>query len=89
MERRRVERTLHEQIGAAVKQVFYNFGRMLDAWTRRTLDELQSRFETQADKYRAHMLCLGDGRAISEAEQDCLRRDLEALQTSQSSAPRI
>ena len=84
MEVRGVERRLREQIGALVKQGFYNFGRILDAWARRTLDELQLRFETRADKYRAHMLRLGDGRAISEGERASLRRDLEELLRSQS-----
>lgn len=85
MEIRRVERSLREQIGGLLKQAFYNFGRMLDAWARRTLDELQLRFATRADKYRAHMLRLSDGHAISDARQTSLRRDLDELLRSQSS----
>jgi hypothetical protein len=85
MEIRRVERSLREQIGGLLKQAFYNFGRMLDAWARRTLDDLQLRFATRADKYRAHMFRLSDGHAISDARQTSLRRALDELVRSQSS----
>jgi GTP-binding protein EngB required for normal cell division len=86
LEARRVEQYLRAQIGATVSKAFYNIGKTLEAWVRRTLNELQLRFDTQADKYRAHLIRLGDGRAISEAEAISLRRDFDQLTESRPSA---
>lgn len=85
LEARRVEQYLRAQIGATVSKAFYNIGKMLEAWARRTLNRLQLRFDTQADKYRAHLIRLADGRAISEAEAISLRRDLIQLTESRPS----
>ena len=46
---------LRRQIGPQVSDAFSNLGSMLDSWTRRTLGELQLRFESHADAYRAHL----------------------------------
>ena len=83
METRRVEQCLCRQIGGAVSKAFYNFGKMLDAWARRALANLQLRFDAQADGYRAHLNRLGDGRSISQAEEVSIRRDLDQLIQSQ------
>jgi hypothetical protein len=85
MTARRIERRLHEQIGAAVSKAFYNFGKMLDAWARRALSELQLRFDTHADGYRAHLERLNGGERASEAEEVSIRRDLGQLTQSQTS----
>jgi hypothetical protein len=87
MEARRIEQCLRQQIGAAVSKAFYNFGRMLDAWARRALSELQVRFDTHADGYRAHLKRLSGGERASEAEDASIRRDLEQLTQSQTSTP--
>ena len=62
MEARRVEQSLREQIGAAASKAFYNFGKILDAWARHVLNELQFRFDTHADQYRAHLDRLNGGK---------------------------
>ena len=79
MEARRVEQKLREQIGAAASKAFYNFGKMLDAWARRALSELQFRFDTHADQYRAHLDRLNGGERASEAEEISIQRDLDRL----------
>jgi GTP-binding protein EngB required for normal cell division len=85
MATQRVEHRLRGQIGAAVSKAFYNFGKMLYAWARRTLSELQLRFDAHADEYRAHLERLNGGERASEAEEVSIRRDLEQLAQSQTS----
>jgi GTP-binding protein EngB required for normal cell division len=90
MATQRIEHRLRDQIGATVSKAFYNFGKMLDAWTRRTLSELQLRFDTHADPYRAHLDRLNGGVRVSETEEVSIQRDLERLTQSQTStAPQI
>jgi hypothetical protein len=52
---------------------------MLDAWARRTLGELQFRFDVYADRYRAHLDRLASGDRTLEAEQTSIERDLNLL----------
>ena len=86
MEARRIEQSLHKQIGAAVSKAFYNFGKVLDAWARHVLNELQLRFDAHADGYRAHLDRLNGGKRASEAEEISIQRDLDRLTQSQTSA---
>jgi GTP-binding protein EngB required for normal cell division len=87
-----VERGLRLQIGQRVSEAFSNFGRMLDAWSRRTLSELQLRFEAEADSYRAHIDRLTErGRVtargqVSKSEESAIARDLALLTESTSDA---
>ena len=75
----RAERALQRQIGARVSEAFSNFGSVLDAWARRTLSELQLRFETPADSYRAHLERITGRSAISEADKYAIEQDLALL----------
>jgi GTP-binding protein EngB required for normal cell division len=84
MAARRIEQSLRPQIGRPLSQAFYNFGRMLDAWARRALTELQLRFDAHADTYRAHLHRLTDRAGVSEAEEVFIRRDLDRLTQSQT-----
>jgi GTP-binding protein EngB required for normal cell division len=79
MAAKRIEQRLREQIGASVAKDFYNFGKMMDAWARQTLSELQFRFDAHADAYRAHLARLNGGKRASEAEAFSIRQDLERL----------
>lgn len=79
LETRRVERLLRDQLETSVSQAFYNFAKVLDSWARRMLNELQLRFDTYADRYRAHLIRLSDVGRISEAEETTLQRDLDRL----------
>ena len=86
LEARRVERRLRGQIGAAVSQAFYNFAKILDSWARRVVSELQLRFDMHADRYRAHLIRLGDGKRLSEAEEVLIQHDLDRLIHAQTGA---
>ena len=70
---------LRRQIGPRVEEAFASLGSMLDAWARRTLSELQLRFETHADAYRAHAGRLNGSGGASGAEQAAIADDLAAL----------
>lgn len=75
---RNAERTLNKQIGPQVAEAFRSFGSVLEAWARRTLSELQARFESHADGYRAHLERLKNG-PESVADADAVLRDLAML----------
>jgi hypothetical protein len=70
---------LTRQIGAQVSEAFATFGSILDAWARRTLSELQLRFETPAESYRAHLERISDQGKISVDERSAIERDLALL----------
>jgi GTP-binding protein EngB required for normal cell division len=82
----KVEAELRRQIGQRVSEAFSSFGSMLDAWSRRTLSELQLRFEAQADAYRAHINRLTARGEASTGEQVAIARDLALLTESNSDA---
>jgi hypothetical protein len=77
---RQVEKALERQIGERVSEAFSSFGSILDAWSRRTLSQLQLRFETSADAYRAHLDRITSRAQISEGEKSAIERDLALLE---------
>ncbi|HEY7322459.1 MAG TPA: hypothetical protein VIE89_33260 [Candidatus Binatia bacterium] len=79
MAAKRIEQRLREQIGAYVSKAFYNFGKMMDAWARRALSDLELRFDAHADTYRAHLARLSGGKRPSEVEEISIQRDLDRL----------
>jgi GTP-binding protein EngB required for normal cell division len=83
---RQVERGLKRQIGEGVFEAFSNFGSMLDSWSRRTLSELQLRFEAQADAYRAHLDRMTTRGQVSNSERSSVARDLALLAETTSDA---
>ena len=76
---RHTDNVLRRQTGARVSEAFSSLGSMLDAWARRTLSELQLRFETHADAYRAHLNRISGGGRLSSTEQAAIVRDLASL----------
>jgi hypothetical protein len=48
----RVEKELKRQIGPAISDSLSAYGKQVEAWTTRTLEELQRRFGARADWYR-------------------------------------
>ncbi len=76
---RHTQNVLRRKIGGRVAEAFSNLGSMLDAWTRRTLGELQRRFETHADAYRAHVNRMSGTGQASGTEQEAFLRDLASL----------
>ena len=84
MAAKHVEDGLRDQIGDVVAKAFYNFGKLLDAWARRALSELQLYFDARADAYRAHLERLSGGRRTSAAEEASIKRDLDQLARSET-----
>ncbi len=78
-----VHKVLRQQIGAQVEEAFSSLGKMLDSWARRTLGELQLRFETHADRYRAHLNRMSARGGVSSADQEAIIRDLTSLGEAQ------
>ena len=74
-----IRKSLRRQIGQQVEQAFSNLGSMLDSWERRTLGELQLRFETHADQYRAHISRMSGSGSLPAADQHAILRDLSSL----------
>jgi GTP-binding protein EngB required for normal cell division len=83
---RRIERSLREQIGNAVSEAFSSFGSLLDAWARRILSDLQLRFDSHADVYRAHLDRLTVSGGSSETDEAGIRLDLDSLASADAAA---
>jgi hypothetical protein len=75
----RIESRLRAQIGHTVAEAFSSYGRMLEAWTRRMLAELQRRFDAHADGYRAHLDRITAQAGATPLEKETIRRDLDIL----------
>jgi GTP-binding protein EngB required for normal cell division len=81
---RRVKKKLTAQIGPAVDQAFQGYGRMLELWIRRTMAELQRRFDSHADAYRAQLERLTNSQETGVEETEAVRRALAALASSRT-----
>jgi len=79
MARRQIESRLRNQIGATVSEAFSSYGRMLEAWSRRMLAELQGRFDAHADTYRAYLDRLTAEGAATPLERETIQRDLDSI----------
>jgi GTP-binding protein EngB required for normal cell division len=77
---RQARARLQEQIGPAVNRALFAYARVLEAWARRTVQQLGKRFHAQADAYRAQFdRIAGAGEALAPEQEAAVRRDLEAL----------
>ena len=74
----RVERRIRSQAGEQITDAVGIYARVLQAWVRKTFTELQERFDSYADAYRAHLDRLAANKTGVEDEQ-ALRDDLAAL----------
>jgi hypothetical protein len=74
----RVERRIRSQAGKQISDAVQIYARVLQSWVRKTFTELQERFDSYADAYRAHLDRLVAKRPGVEDEQ-ALRNDLAAL----------
>lgn len=79
MSRKSVARSLGKVSGRAVREALSTHGRLLENWSRRVCDELQTRFDAHADAYRAQLARLVEDRAVPDEERQALRRDLDEL----------
>ena len=66
------------KLGTRLADAVGIYARVLQAWVRKTFTELQERFDSYADAYRAHLDRLAANKTGVEDEQ-ALRDDLVAL----------
>jgi GTP-binding protein EngB required for normal cell division len=74
----RVERRIRFQAGKQITEAVGIYARVLQAWVRKTFTELQERFDSYADAYRAHLGRLAANKNGVE-DQQALRDALATL----------
>lgn len=74
-----LERRLHYLIGPGMQEAFRSYQRLLEAWVRRAIAEIHTRFDSHADAYRAHLARLLGSAEASPHVAERIRRDLAAL----------
>lgn len=85
--KRRVKDKLEKQIGQPVRVAFQSYGRLLELWIRKTIAELQRRFDSQADTFRAQFERLTSTKETGVEEAQAILRDLEKLSHFRAHAP--
>jgi hypothetical protein len=76
----RVERRLNHLFGPRIREAFRSYRRLLEAWVRRASAEIQARFDSYADAYRAQLdRLLGPSQANPDVAE-LIRRDLGEIQ---------
>ena len=74
-----VKRRIRKGAGPQIAGVVSVYERVLQAWVRRTFAELQARFDSYADAYRAQLARLTANQAPGAEEEQALREDLAIL----------
>jgi GTP-binding protein EngB required for normal cell division len=74
------ERKLRQKLQQPLSDAFTNFGRALEAWSRRVLGEIQDGFEARADPYRAQLTRLLAGSAVSGNEKERIQAAIAELE---------
>lgn len=74
----RVERRIRTQAGDQITDAVGIYARVLQAWVRKTFTELQERFDSYADAYRAHLDRLAANKT-GVADEQALQDDLVAI----------
>ena len=74
-----VERRIGRAAGQDIDAAASIYARVLQAWVRRTFMELQQRFDSYADAYRAQLARLTTNKALGIEEERALLEDLAAL----------
>jgi len=72
----RVQRRLKHLIGQGIEEALRSYRRILEAWVRRAIADLQGRFDLHADVYRAQLARLLGASEASPDEAERIRRDL-------------
>jgi len=73
-----LERQVRARAGEQIQEAMRIYARVLQAWVRRAFGELQARFDSYADGYRAQISRLSGGGGVAVDEQ-AVRSDLVAL----------
>jgi GTP-binding protein EngB required for normal cell division len=76
----RLEGRLKRALGAQTSEAFRLYRRLLEAWVRRALAEIQARFDSHADTYRAQLDRLLGSSEGSPETAEAIRRDLADIQ---------
>ena len=81
----RVERRIRTHAGKLITDAVEIYARVLQAWVRKTFTELQDRFDSYADAYRAHVNRLAANQT-GFADEEALRDSLAALASLEPTA---
>ncbi len=73
-------RKLKSRVSAELQTGFTNYGRALETWVRRILNEIQGRFDARADGHRAQLARLMNHKALSAGERAPMERHLAELE---------
>jgi hypothetical protein len=74
-----VSSELQQTAGPQIDTAFTSYARQLQSWLRRAMAELQNRFDSQADAYRAQIARLIRVDELPADERVRMERDLEDL----------
>jgi GTP-binding protein EngB required for normal cell division len=85
--RRGAERRIQKTAGRRIAAAAASHARVTEAWVRRAFTDLQRRFESYADPYRAQLARLISGKALASEERQSLTEDLAALAGTRASRP--
>ncbi len=77
---RRMQSKMREKAGARIDDALSAYSRLLESWQRKTIAEMQRRFDTQADSYRTQLARMAGAGEAFPADPTAIRRDLELLE---------
>jgi len=76
----RMEKRLSHLLGQRIAEALRIYRRLVDPWVRRAIAEIQARFDSHADAYRAQLDRLLGASEASPDEAKAIRRDLADIQ---------
>jgi GTP-binding protein EngB required for normal cell division len=77
---RRMQSRIRNQIGSRIDAALDAYSRLLESWSRKTIAEMQRRFDAQADSYRAEAGRIAGAEEASAQDPEAIRRSLESIQ---------
>ncbi len=84
---RSAEKRIRKAAGRRIAAAVAVYSRVSQAWVRRAFTDLQRRFDSYADPYRAQLARLTSGKALGSEQQESLAEDLAALEGAQAARP--
>jgi len=75
----RIHRKLRRELGGALEEAFNTYGQLVESWSRKALAELQSRFDSSADAYRAQLARYVSHGVVQAEERRAIEADLALL----------
>ncbi len=77
--RRQVHRKLRREYGKTLEEAFDTYGQLVENWSRKALAELQARFDSSADAYRAQLARFVSSGPLTAEERRAIEADLALL----------